>query len=53
MMAIDGMDVDPGSLRPNPLVTLVARMYNAAATASLADILLPFGVMTITVGRTI
>ncbi|CDM32575.1 unnamed protein product [Penicillium roqueforti FM164] len=48
MMAIDGMDVDPGSLRPNPLVTLVARMYNAAATASLADILLPFGVMTIT-----
>ncbi|CAG8882715.1 unnamed protein product [Penicillium nalgiovense] len=52
MMATDGMDVDPGSLRPNPLVTSAARTHNAAATASPADILPPFGVMTITVGRT-
>ncbi|CAP79384.1 Pc17g00970 [Penicillium rubens Wisconsin 54-1255] len=52
MMATDGMDVDPGSLRPNPLVTSAARTHNAAATASPADILPPFGVMTITVGGT-
>ncbi|CAP94187.1 Pc16g15170 [Penicillium rubens Wisconsin 54-1255] len=52
MMATDGMDVDPGSLRPNPLVTSAARTHNAAATASPADILPPFGVMTFTVGRT-
>ncbi|CAG8891854.1 unnamed protein product [Penicillium nalgiovense] len=41
MMATDGMDVDPGSLRPNPLVTSAARTHNAAATASPADILPP------------
>jgi hypothetical protein len=52
MMATDGMDVDPGNLRPNPLVISAARTHNAAATASPADILPPFGVMTITVGGT-
>ncbi|CAG8891460.1 unnamed protein product [Penicillium salamii] len=52
MMATDGMDVDPGSLRPNSLVTSAARTHNAAATASAADILPPFSVMTITVGGT-
>jgi hypothetical protein len=52
MMATEGMGVDPASLRPNPLVTSAARTHSAAATASPADILPPFGVMTITVGGT-
>ncbi|CAG8018952.1 unnamed protein product [Penicillium salamii] len=52
MMATEDMDVDPGSLRPNPLVTSAARTHNAAATASPAGLLPPFGVMTITVGGT-
>ncbi|KAI3182191.1 hypothetical protein DTO027I6_10197 [Penicillium roqueforti] len=52
MMATDGMDVDPGSLRPSPLATSAARAHNAAVTASPADILPLFGVMTITVGGT-
>ncbi|CAG8183516.1 unnamed protein product [Penicillium nalgiovense] len=52
MMATDGMEVDPGSLRPSPLATSAARAHNAAVTASPADILPPFGVMTMTVGGT-
>ncbi|OQE50650.1 hypothetical protein PENNAL_c0526G00768, partial [Penicillium nalgiovense] len=46
MMATGGMEVDPGSLRPSPLATSAARAHNAAVTASPADILPPFGVMT-------
>ncbi|OQE36444.1 hypothetical protein PENNAL_c0809G08757, partial [Penicillium nalgiovense] len=52
MMATEDIDVDPRSLRPNPLITSAARTYNAAATASPAGLLPPFGVMTITVGGT-
>ncbi|CAG8249475.1 unnamed protein product [Penicillium nalgiovense] len=52
MMATGGMEVDPGSLRPSTLATSAARTHNAAVTASPADILPLFGVMTITVGGT-
>ncbi|CAG8086219.1 unnamed protein product [Penicillium nalgiovense] len=52
MMATDGMEVDPGSLRPSPLANSAARAHNAAVTASPANILPLFGVMTITVGGT-
>ncbi|OQE71579.1 hypothetical protein PENNAL_c0103G06853 [Penicillium nalgiovense] len=52
MMATDSMEVDPGSLRLSPLATSAARAHNAAVTASPADILPLFGVMTITVGGT-
>ncbi|CDM32732.1 unnamed protein product [Penicillium roqueforti FM164] len=52
IIATDGIDIDPRSLRPNPLVTSAARTHNAAATTLPANILPPFGIMTITVGGT-
>jgi hypothetical protein len=51
-MATDGMDIDPGSLRPSPLAIATARTSNAVVAAPAHDLSPSFYVMNITVGTT-